>query len=266
MSNILQEINNYKKEIIIRDKKLQSLAFLKNKTESNKAISNFSQNIEDKIAKQETAIIAEIKQQSPSQGVLKEQNFSVAGIAQSYKKGGASCISVLTDEKYFSGKNEFVEIAKQASGLPILRKDFIIDEYQIYQAKAIGADAILLIMASLSQSQAIEYEQIANSIGLDVLVESFNEEELEQSLNLKTKLIGINNRNLKTLATNISTIFDLQHKIPKDKILICESGINAIEDFEQVKKTNINAFLIGGFLMQENDPAKTLKSLCNFST
>jgi indole-3-glycerol phosphate synthase len=260
MTDILNEINAYKKEVIERDSKQIPFNEIRSLAEKITAKSNFLSNIEKTIAQNKPAIISEIKKKSPSQGLLKKE-FNVEEIAASYAEGGASCISVLTDEKYFQGKNEYVTQVKNKSNLPVLRKDFIIDPYQIYQAKFLGADAILLIMASLSNYQAKEFEDLAHSLNMDVLVESFNETELQNSLELKTKLVGINNRNLKTLETNLENITNLHNLIPSNKITICESGINSFEDFKEIKKIGINCFLIGGFLMQESNPEKTLKKL-----
>ena len=262
MTNILTEICAYKQDIIIRDQRSLSLKQVKEQVLNLANKSNFTKSILHQIAENKPAIIAEIKQKSPSQGLLKE-TINVAEIANSYKNGGACCLSVLTDEKYFQGSNEYIKIAKENSALPILRKDFLIDEYQIYQAKYIGADAILLIMSCLSKAQAKEYEELANSLGLDVLVESYNEEELINSLALKTRLIGINNRNLKTLATSLDNIKNLKKHLPEDKILICESGINSFADYQTLRSFGLNSFLIGGYLMKQNNISIALEELIN---
>ncbi|MFZ8865227.1 MAG: indole-3-glycerol phosphate synthase TrpC [Rickettsiales bacterium] len=262
MKNILNEICTYKKEVIRADKKLLTLEKLKIATSLINSKSNFYSNITNNLQKNKPAIIAEIKQKSPSQGILKE-TIAIDKIAAAYKDGGACCISVLTDEKYFQGANKYIHIARKNSNLPILRKDFIIDEYQIYQAKHIGADAILLIMSCLSKAQAKEYEALANSLGLDVLVESYNEEELINALELKTKLIGINNRNLKNLTTSLDNIKNLKKHLPEDKILICESGINSFSDYQTLRSWGLNCFLIGGYLMKQNNISIALKELMN---
>jgi len=260
MKDILKEICEYKKEVVIRDSQDISMEKMRSLAKNINVPSQFTSNIEAKLQNNQTAIIAEIKKKSPSQGLIRE-DFNVAQIAKDYKDGGAACISVLTDEKYFAGSNEYVKIAKENSDLPILRKDFIIDPYQIYQSKYLGADAILLIMAYLSVEQAKEYEEIANSIGLDVLVESFNEDELKDSLELKTKLIGINNRNLKTLDTSLENITTLKTLIPKSRLAICESGINSIQDFQEIKNLGINCFLIGGFFMKQKNVKDSISHL-----
>jgi len=259
MKDILKEICEYKKEIVIRDSREISFEKMRQLASEIKTKSNFTNNLKERIDNNQTAIIAEIKKKSPSQGLIRD-DFNVKEIATNYKEGGATCISVLTDEKYFAGSNEYVKIAKEASNLPILRKDFIIDEYQIYQAKQLGADAILLIMACLSKEQAKEYEEIANSIGLDVLVESFNEDELVDSLELKTPLVGVNNRNLKTLNTSLDNIKNLKAMVSNDRILVCESGINKLEDFQEIKKLEINCFLIGGYFMAQKNIKESLMS------
>lgn len=263
MTDILKEICSYKKEIVARDKQDVSLAELRKQAENITSAPRFLKNITQQIALDKNAIIAEIKQKSPSQGLM-QQNIDVAKIAAQYAKGDAAAISVLTDEKYFGGKNEYVALAKQASNLPILRKDFMIDEYQIYQAKTIGAEAILLIMSALSVAQAQEFEALAFELGLDVLIETHNAPEIEQALQLKSKLIGVNNRNLKTLDTSLDNIKNLQQLIPNDKILVCESGINSLADFEQLKELKLNCFLIGGFLMKNPEPNNILEDLVKF--
>lgn len=260
MTDILNKICHDKQDIIVADKALKSLNDLRNEVEQIKTKSCFQEKIIQKIQNQEIAIIAEIKQKSPSQGIL-NKDFNVSNIATQYQQGGATCISVLTDNKYFAGKNEYVKQAKIASKLPILRKDFIIDPYQIYQSKAIGSDAILLIMSCLSLSQAKEFEEIAFSLGLDVLVEAHTESEIENALSLKTKLIGINNRNLKTLDTSLDNIKNLSNLIPSDRITICESGINNKHDLDKITSLSIYSFLIGGYLMKGNDIIPKLSEL-----
>lgn len=260
MSNILEQICEYKKTIIIRDKNNISLEKAKKLSKAITSKSNFYASIHDKLQNNKLAIIAEIKKQSPSQGVLTE-NFSVAEIAKSYQEGGAAAISVLTDEKYFKGNNENIKIAKENSNLPILRKDFIIDEYQIYQSKIIGADAILLILSCLTKEKAKIFANLAHDLGLDILIETHNAEEIEIALTLKGKLIGVNNRNLKTLDISLENVKNLQKLIPNDKILICESGINSIEEVKELQKENINSFLIGGFLLKQSNITETLKKI-----
>ncbi len=261
--NILQKIYQDKLIEVRNKKKITSADQIckQIKCGSAKNIS-FIKAIEEKIKLKQTAIIAEIKKASPSKGVIRK-DFDPKQIAKIYKENGAACISVLTDEKYFMGKNEYLTQAKQESDLPILRKDFIIDDYQILESKLIGADCILLIMAMLSDEQAKNLESRAIDMGLNVLVEVHDEDELKRALKLKTKLIGINNRNLKTLEVNINTSKKLAKMIPENAgyITICESGIKSRADIESVMAYNINTFLIGESLMKEKNIALTLKSL-----
>ncbi|MBL6784985.1 MAG: indole-3-glycerol phosphate synthase TrpC [Rickettsiales bacterium] len=245
----LQEINNYKREFVENRKLKKSLAELRVMCLdlTNKAC--FLSAINEAIKVKNIAYICEIKKASPSKGDINIE-IDVAIQANKYHQMGATCLSVLTDEKYFKGQDIDVLIAKKATNLPVLRKDFIIDPYQIYEAKLIGADAVLLIMASLSLAQAKEYEDLANTLGLDVLVESHNEEELIKALELKTPLVGINNRDLTSLDINLKTTEELAHLIPKDKILISESGIKSQNDIEYLQKQGSKAFLIGTSLME----------------
>ncbi|MBT4922773.1 MAG: indole-3-glycerol phosphate synthase TrpC [Rickettsiales bacterium] len=245
----LQEIIEYKKEFVASRKSKKSLAELKATCLDLPRGSNFINNIQRDIAENDVAYICEIKKASPSQGDI-NVDVDVAVQANLYKEMGASCLSVLTDEKYFKGEDSDVSLAKRASDLPILRKDFIIDPYQIYEAKIIGSSAILLIMAGLSLEQAQEYEGLANSLGLDVLVESHNEVELLQAIKLKTPLIGINNRDLTTLKIDLKTTAQIAKFIPKDKIIISESGIKSQADMDYLKLHGAQAFLIGTSLME----------------
>jgi len=223
-------------------------------------IKNFTGALQAKIKQNKIAIIAEIKKASPSKGIIRN-NFNPVEIAMAYEKNGAACISVLTDEKYFMGKNEYLTAVKKAVNLPILRKDFIIDPYQIWEAKLIGADCILLIMAMLDEKLAIELEDEAQRIGLQSLIEIHDEEDLKKALKLKSKLFGINNRNLKTLEVDLKTTHNLAPKIPEDKILICESGIKNKEDIVKMKTHGAKTFLIGESLMKEDDIGSALKNL-----
>ncbi|MES2677361.1 MAG: indole-3-glycerol phosphate synthase TrpC [Pseudomonadota bacterium] len=221
---------------------------------------DFAAAIEEKLKQNKCAIIAEVKKASPSKGIIRA-DFDPVAIAKTYQENGATCLSVLTDEKYFMGKNEYLSAIRKEVDLPILRKDFIIDPYQIWEAKLIGADCILLIMAMLSEKQAIELEQTALDIGLSVLIEIHDEEELQKALKLKSRLIGINNRNLKTFEISLSTSVDLATKIPQDKIIICESGIFTKADILEMQKISINAFLVGESLMRQGDIGLALRNL-----
>ena len=216
--------------------------------------------IENKIATGKAAVIAEIKKASPSKGVLRE-NFKPTEIAQSYKKHGAACLSVLTDKDYFQGCNVYLQEARTAGSIPVLRKDFTIDPYQVYEARAIGADAILLIVACLELNQMKELEACAHELGLDVLVEVHNAPELEQALELKTSLLGINNRNLKTFEVTLQTTLSLLPLVPKGKILVTESGILGSADVKLMRDNQVNTFLVGEAFMRATDPGTALSAL-----
>jgi len=206
------------------------------------------------------AVIAEIKKASPSRGVLRE-DFNPAEIANSYARHGAACLSVLTDRDYFQGAPEYLQAARAACGLPVIRKDFIIDAYQVYEARAMGADAILLIVAALQQTQMKQLERLAETLGMAVLVESHNEEELQRALELDTPLMGINNRNLKTFETSLETTLTLKQQIPKNRIIITESGIQSKTDVARMQRQGVNAFLVGEALMRAADPGEGLSAL-----
>jgi indole-3-glycerol phosphate synthase len=209
------------------------------------------------------AVIAEIKKASPSKGVLRE-HFDPAAIAQSYARNGASCLSVLTDRDYFQGSPEYLQQARMACGLPVLRKDFIIDPYQVYESRALGADAILLIVAALQQDELMNLEALALSLGLAVLVEVHDKGELQRALKLRTPLIGINNRDLRTFKTSLDTTLGLRDEIPEGRTLITESGILAVEDVALMQRHGVNAFLVGEAFMRAQDPGYALSELFGF--
>jgi indole-3-glycerol phosphate synthase len=250
MSNILAEICEYKKGIVSRNKEKISLSDIKNSATKITSKANFSRNIELKIANEQKAIIAEIKRKSPSKGII-AKDFDLEKIVKHYDEIGAAGISILTDEKYFSGSDQYLIQAKTITSTPILRKDFIIDEYQIYESKIIGADAILLILSALDPKQALEYEQIALDLGLDVLVETHDRQEIELANKFQTKLIGVNNRNLKDFTISLDNVINLKQYLDPNKILISESGINSEQDIKNLQQNGINAFLIGSYLMQQ---------------
>ena len=207
-----------------------------------------------------SSVIAEIKKASPSKGVIREK-FNPVDIARSYEEYGAACLSILTDEQYFQGDLKYLNLVKQEVGLPILRKDFIVDPYQIYESKINGADCILLIAAILSDQQLVEYEKIAHDLGMAVLVEAHDAKELDSSLQLQTELIGINNRNLKTFDVTLDTTLDLKNKIGKDKIVVTESGIFTKSDVELMNKNDVHTFLIGESFMRHENPGEALNKL-----
>ena len=267
MSDILDKIVGTKKLEIAADSKKVSLGNLREQAQENNRDAllkprGFIQAIEQKITAGQAGVIAEIKKASPSKGILRE-NFLPAEIAQTYEKNGAACLSVLTDKDYFQGANSYLQAARAACNIPVLRKDFTIDPYQIYEARAIGADAILLIVACLELNQMKELEACAHELGLDVLVEVHNAPELEQALNLKTPLLGINNRNLKTFEVTLQTTLSLLSMVPKEKILVTESGIATRDDVKLMRDHQINAFLVGETFMRANDPGAALNQLFN---
>lgn len=206
------------------------------------------------------AVVAEIKKASPSKGVLRE-NFNPAEIAVSYEKGGATCLSVLTDRDFFQGDDNYLRQAREACSLPVLRKDFIIDPYQVYEARLIGADCILLIVAALNDDRLNELTQLATHLELDVLVEVHDREELERALALPVTLIGINNRNLRTFETRLETTLELLPTIPDDRIVVTESGILARQDVSLMQAQGVHAFLVGEAFMRAMDPGERLRAL-----
>lgn len=216
--------------------------------------------IETKLANNQPAVIAEIKKASPSKGIIRE-DFFPAEIARSYEKGNAACLSVLTDVDFFQGSDSFIREVKTASKLPVLRKDFIIDEYQIYEARAIGADCILLIAAAMEQDQMRRLNDLAHELGMDVLVEVNDAAEMERALELPNKLIGINNRDLKTFVTSLETTFELLQMVSGDRIVVTESGIHTTDDVAAMRGHDVHAFLVGEALMKADDPGMRLVEL-----
>ena len=260
MDNILDKILATKKNEIKNAKQLFSLSDLTEKIEINNDERDFVAALQDKHKTGSQAVIAEIKKASPSKGIIREA-FDPISIALSYEKGGAACLSVLTDKEYFQGDINYIQQIKQTCQLPILRKDFIIDPYQIYESKAFGADCILLIAAALDLSEMKEFEAIAESLNMAVLVESHNLVELEEAIELNTLLIGINNRNLKTFDVSLQTSIDLKEKIPSGRIAITESGIFTREDIDFMNEYGISTFLIGEAFMRDADPGQSLENL-----
>lgn len=260
MTNILDKILITKKEEIAASKLVKSIHDLENDIHNNKDKRFFIEAIEKRLKSKDVAVIAEIKKASPSKGVIRA-NFNPDQIAKSYEKGGASCLSVLTDRDYFQGNPKYIQLVKSHCKLPVLRKDFIIDQYQIFESKALGADCILLIVAALEVNQMKALESLAIELDMDVLVESHDEYELEKALQLKTKLIGINNRNLKTFDVSLQTTLNLLKEVPNDKITVTESGIFTIKDINLMKQNGVFSFLVGEAFMRDDDPGKSLKKL-----
>lgn len=216
--------------------------------------------LRNKVAAQKPAIIAEIKKASPSQGVIRP-DFQPVTIAQDYAMNGAACLSVLTDKPFFQGSEVYLTMVRERCPLPVLRKDFIIDAYQCHEARALGADCILLIIAALSDSQLQEYSQLATELGMDVLVEVHDADELQRALALNTPLIGINNRNLRTFVTDLHTTLDLKTQLPAERLLVTESGIHTRADVQLMLDNAVFAFLIGEAFMRAEHPGLKMREL-----
>ena len=260
MDNILDKIVKTKWEEIERSKQTTLLSDLKSSSKMNLPTRDFVQSIQNHHKINQSAVIAEIKKASPSKGVIRE-NFDPVGIAKSYEQNGASCLSILTDEVYFKGHLSYLNLVRSEVSLPILRKDFIVDPYQIYQAKAEGADCILLIVAILNDQQLLDFETIAMDLDLAVLVEVHDEKELHSALKLKTPLIGINNRNLKTFDVSLETTIHLKRLIDSSRIVVTESGIFTKNDVILMNEQDIHTFLIGESFMREENPGNALRAL-----
>ena len=228
--------------------------------EKQSAPRGFIDALNQRIAAGDAAVIAEVKKASPSKGVMREE-FHPADIAKSYAQGGAACLSVLTDADFFQGHEDYLIAARDACDLPVIRKDFITHGYQVTEARAIGADCILLIVAALNDAQLRDLNQQANALGMDVLVEVHDAEELERALALNLKLVGINNRNLHTFDTSLNTTLDLLPRIPEGVTVITESGIHTRDDVELMRDHEVNGFLVGEAFMREEDPGLALKRL-----
>ncbi|MFC4351434.1 indole-3-glycerol phosphate synthase TrpC [Fodinicurvata halophila] len=262
MSDVLEQICSDKRRHIEERKQLLSLDELEKIIAANGKTRGFERALKEKSAESGYALICEIKKASPSKGLIRK-DFDPSELAEAYTRGGATCLSVLTDIPYFQGNDDFLRMARTASSLPVLRKDFMLEPYQILESRALGADCILLILAALTQKQAEEMEKLAMDLGMDVLLEVHDELELDRALNLGSPLIGINNRDLKTLEVDIATTEKLAPKITEDRFLIAESGLYEREDLQRLSKAGARAFLIGESLMrQENveDAARALQS------
>lgn len=264
MSDILKKILDVKADEVSAAKKHQDLASLRRDVESDqearKELRGFETSLRNKITAGKAGVIAEIKKASPSKGVLREQ-FHPADIAHSYAAHGAACLSVLTDVNFFQGSPDYLKQSRAACAIPVLRKDFIIDPYQIYQARHWGADCVLLIVAALDHGLMRELEACAHELGMGVLVEVHDAQELDAALKLNTTLLGINNRNLRTFETTLDTTLNLLPRISTDKIVITESGILASDDVKRMRDANVHAFLVGEAFMRAPDPGVELARL-----
>ena len=260
--DILKKIIKRKLEEVVERKALVSLPNIIKRANSATAPRSFVYALQRKIQAGQPAVIAEIKKASPSKGVIRE-NFVPSEIAMSYEKGGAACLSVLTDVDFFQGSDAYLKQAREVCALPVLRKEFIIDPYQVYEARGMGADCILLIVACLSDEQLKELSDLAISLEMDVLVEVHDKEELKRALPLELPMIGINNRNLRTFETSLQTTIDLLKLIPEDCIVVTESGIHNKEDVALMQQHNVNAFLVGEAFMRAEEPGEKLAELFN---
>ncbi|MEK7230990.1 MAG: indole-3-glycerol phosphate synthase TrpC [Pseudomonadota bacterium] len=260
MADILQRILAVKAAEIAAAKADKPIASLRAEAEAATKPRAFVTALHGKIAVGNSAVIAEIKKASPSKGVLRE-NFDPAAIAASYAKHGAACLSVLTDARFFQGSADDLKQARAACGLPVLRKDFVVEPYQVFEARAMGADGILLIVAALEDARMRELEAIARSLGMAVLIEVHDAAELERALELKTRLLGINNRNLRTFDTRLDVTLDLLPRIPGDRVVITESGILKPQDVALMRAHDVNCFLVGEAFMRAADPGVELARL-----
>ena len=264
MSDILQRIVAVKHEEVAAARRSRSLEDLRREAEAAHAMPDFrmrprgfAQALRAKIADGRAAVIAEIKKASPSKGVLRE-HFDPPQIAASYERGGAACLSVLTDRQFFQGAPDYLVAARAACALPVLRKDFIVDPYQVYEARVMGADCILLIVAALEDGPMAELEACAASLGMDVLVEVHGGDELDRALALRTPLLGINNRNLRTFEVSLRATLDLLPRIPEGRLVVTESGILAEADVATMRGAGVHAFLVGEAFMRADDPGAAL--------
>lgn len=260
--DILKKILQRKQQEIAERSKRLPINLLQQLAENAEPVRGFVEAIERKLAAGQSAVIAEVKKASPSKGVLRE-DFRPAEIALSYESGGAACLSVLTDQDFFQGHEDYLKQARTASQLPVIRKDFIIDPYQVFEARAIGADCILLIVAALDDDQLEQLSQLAIQLEMDVLVEVHNEEELHRAMVLNLPLMGINNRDLHTFETSLETTIKLLNFIPDETIVITESGILGKEDVALMREHGINGFLVGEAFMRADDPGEALANLFN---
>ncbi len=264
MSDILNKILDVKAEEVAAAKKQRDLASLRRDVEADKearqALRGFEASLRGQIAAGQPGVIAEVKKASPPKGILRP-DFRPADIATSYADSGAACLSVLTDVQFFQGAPDYLKQARAACSIPVLRKDFIVDPYQVYEARSWGADCIFLIVSALDHGLMAELEDCAHSLGMGVLVEVHDADELTAALRLKTAMLGINNRNLRTFETSLQTTLDLLPRIPDEKLVITESGIANKDDVKRMRDADVHAFLVGEAFMRQPDPGAELKRL-----
>lgn len=264
MSDILNKILEVKASEVATAKKYRDLTSLRREVETNDearhSLRGFEASLRSKISAGHAGVIAEVKKASPSKGVLRA-DFRPADIAQTYARHGAACLSVLTDEQFFQGSPDYLKQARAACTIPVLRKDFMIDPYQVYEARSWGADCILLIVAALDHGLMAELEACAHALGMGVLVEVHDADELTAALKLKTPMLGINNRNLRTFETSLQTTIDLLPRIPPEKLVVTESGILKPDDVKRMRDADVHAFLVGEAFMRAPDPGAELARL-----
>jgi indole-3-glycerol phosphate synthase len=260
MSDILNKIVEVKREEIAAAQKRVPLSAMRADAESRVLTRDFEGALRRKIAAGQSAVIAEIKKASPSKGVLRA-DFIPADIAQSYAEAGAACLSVLTDRQFFQGQVDYLKQARASCDLPVLRKDFMVDAYQIYESRAIGADCVLLIAACLDDAQMADMEAIARGLDMAVLVEVHDRAELDRALKLRTPMVGINNRNLHTFEVSLDTTLAMLGEMPADRLLVTESGILARADVQKMRAAGVHAFLVGEAFMRAEDPGEALSAL-----
>jgi indole-3-glycerol phosphate synthase len=264
MSDILDKILAVKADEVAAAKKYRDLGSLRREVEADaegrRNLRGFEASLRRHIAAGKAGVIAEVKKASPSKGVLRA-DFRPANIAESYARHGAACLSVLTDAHFFQGSVDYLKQARAACDIPVLRKDFLVDLYQVYEARAMGADAILLIVAALDHGLMAEMEACALELGLDVLVEVHDGDELNAALKLRTPLVGINNRNLRTFETSLQTTIDLLPRIPRERLVVTESGIVGEDDVKRMRDADVHAFLVGEAFMRAPEPGVELQRL-----